>query len=152
MHTRRFLDGHTVVFQRVTPQSNPQALLRGIGGNRSEVSVDRRVLVDLLGRDGALGDSTKTLVERSFTCLAGQRSDVDGCFLLHRWRPPDLRGTTRQRDALLWTEAADISLNFTDRDDIIAAYPKESLWLVQANAKVMRSTLRSVKCRAAKVP
>ena len=50
-------------------QSDPQALLRDIGGNRSVVSVDQRVLGDLLGRDGALEDSTKTLLTRSFTCL-----------------------------------------------------------------------------------
>ena len=50
-------------------QSDPQALLHDIGGNRSVMSVDQRVLVDLLGRDGPLGDSTKTLLTRSFTCL-----------------------------------------------------------------------------------
>ena len=50
-------------------QSDPQALLHDIGGDRSVVSVDQRVLVDLLCRDGALGDSTKTLLTRSFTCL-----------------------------------------------------------------------------------
>ena len=50
-------------------QSDPQALLHDIGGNRSLVSVDQRVLVDLLGRDGDLEESTKTLLTRSFTCL-----------------------------------------------------------------------------------
>ena len=167
-------------------QSHPQAFLHGIGGNRTVMNVDRRVLVDLLGRDGAFGDSSTTLVDKILHLLGRsiwlddtktaplrfalsiskirhrsvQRPDVDGCFLLHRWRPPlvvhpnaDLCGITRQLcDALLWTEAADISLNLTDSDATIAACPKETLWLDQAHAKVMRSTLRSVKCRAAKVP
>ena len=50
-------------------QSDPQALLHDIGGNRSVVCVDQRVLVDLLGRDGDFEDSTKTLLTRTFTCL-----------------------------------------------------------------------------------
>ena len=45
-------------------QSNSQVLLHGIGGNRSVVSVD------LLGRDGALRESTKRFVDKTFTCLA----------------------------------------------------------------------------------
>ena len=35
-------------------QSDPQSVLYGIGGNRSVVSVDQRLLVDLLVCDGAL--------------------------------------------------------------------------------------------------
>ena len=51
-------------------QSDPQVLLHGIGGNRSVVSVDQRVLVDLLGLDAALRESTKRFVDKTFTCLA----------------------------------------------------------------------------------
>ena len=72
------------------------------------------------------------------SCIAGVR---------HRWYTQmDLCGIARQLcDALLWTEATDISLNLMDRDATIAACPEESLWLDQAHVKVMCSTLRSVE-------
>ena len=59
-----------VVDQHPAPaRPSTRLLLHGIGGQRSVVSVDQRVLVDLLGRDGAHGDdgdglSTKTLADK----------------------------------------------------------------------------------------
>ena len=106
----------------------PRLLLHGLGGNRSVVSVDQCVLVDLIGRDVALGDDgdalgTKTLADK-IPHLLGHGMWLDeheGSSLAARafnlqvrhpsvqrsdvrcWWYARLRGTTRQlRDALLW--------------------------------------------------
>ena len=74
-------------------------MLHDIGGNRSVVSVNQPVLVDLLGRDGALLRRGKWLVEHEDSCradcafnlwirhLSVLHSDDDGYFHQPRWSP-----------------------------------------------------------------